>query len=121
MTFGAPDGPKPHSRPGPNATRNTTSGRPAAPRAAGFRTSGRTEEKNRKLTRGDIAAADGGALQPATIENELTAADQPRTASETPAPLFSSPDASAYRTRWSAVQTGFVDEPRKAVEEADVL
>jgi hypothetical protein len=26
-----------------------------------------------------------------------------------------------YRTRWSAIQTGFVDEPRKAVEEADAL
>ena len=24
-------------------------------------------------------------------------------------------------TRWSAIQTGFVDEPRKAVEEADAL
>jgi hypothetical protein len=26
-----------------------------------------------------------------------------------------------YRTRWDAVQTGFVDEPRKAVEQADTL
>ena len=28
---------------------------------------------------------------------------------------------SGFRTRWEAVQTGFVDEPRKAVEEADAL
>ena len=40
---------------------------------------------------------------------------------ETPAPLFTSGDASGYRTRWGAVQTGFVDEPRMAVEEADAL
>jgi hypothetical protein len=40
---------------------------------------------------------------------------------ETPAPLFANEDASGYRTRWSAIQTGFVDEPRKAVEEADTL
>ncbi len=30
-------------------------------------------------------------------------------------------DADGYRTRWSAIQTGFVDEPRRAVEEADAL
>ena len=37
------------------------------------------------------------------------------------APLFDQGDAEGYRTRWSAIQTGFVDEPRKAVEEADAL
>ena len=36
-------------------------------------------------------------------------------------PMFSSDEALGYRTRWEAVQTGFVDEPRKAVEEADAL
>jgi hypothetical protein len=36
-------------------------------------------------------------------------------------PMFSADEASGYRTRWEAVQTGFVDEPRKAVEEADSL
>jgi len=36
-------------------------------------------------------------------------------------PMFSTDEASGYRTRWEAVQTGFVDEPRKAVEEADSL
>jgi hypothetical protein len=37
------------------------------------------------------------------------------------APLFDRGDAEGYRTRWSAIQTGFVDEPRRAVEEADAL
>ena len=37
------------------------------------------------------------------------------------APLFDQGDTDGYRTRWSAIQTGFVDEPRKAVEEADAL
>src|SRR5689334_23899032 len=36
-------------------------------------------------------------------------------------PLFLNEDADGYRTRWSAIQSGFVDEPRKAVEEADAL
>jgi hypothetical protein len=36
-------------------------------------------------------------------------------------PLFVAADADGYRTRWGAIQTGFVDEPRRAVEEADSL
>ncbi len=35
--------------------------------------------------------------------------------------MFAGDEAAGYRTRWEAVQTGFVDEPRKAVEEADSL
>jgi hypothetical protein len=35
--------------------------------------------------------------------------------------LFAAEDAAGYRTRWGAIQTGFVDEPRRAVEEADTL
>ena len=36
-------------------------------------------------------------------------------------PMFAGDETAGYRTRWEAVQTGFVDEPRKAVEEADAL
>lgn len=36
-------------------------------------------------------------------------------------PLFAKEEADGLRTRWGAIQTGFVDEPRKAVEEADAL
>lgn len=41
--------------------------------------------------------------------------------SERPEPLFPSEEIQGYRTRWDAIQTGFVDEPRRAVEEADNL
>ena len=37
------------------------------------------------------------------------------------APLFADDAASVLRDRWTEVQTGFVDEPRKAVEQADAL
>ena len=37
------------------------------------------------------------------------------------APLFTESDIGDLRSRWSNVQTGFVDEPRRAVEEADKL
>ncbi|HLY42576.1 MAG TPA: hypothetical protein VKR52_15275 [Terracidiphilus sp.] len=36
-------------------------------------------------------------------------------------PLFSPGEATDFRARWDAVQVGFVDEPRHAVEEADGL
>jgi hypothetical protein len=36
-------------------------------------------------------------------------------------PLFPEEELAGYRARWSGVQTGFVDEPRKAVEQADAL
>jgi len=35
--------------------------------------------------------------------------------------LFPSNDAEEFRTRWDSIQTGFVDEPRQAVEQADHL
>jgi len=38
-----------------------------------------------------------------------------------PAPLFHDDELTGYRTRWGGIQTGFVDEPRRAVEEADHL
>jgi hypothetical protein len=37
------------------------------------------------------------------------------------APLFRDQDLDELRSRWSTIQTGFVDEPRRAVEEADGL
>lgn len=36
-------------------------------------------------------------------------------------PLFAGEDEERFRTRWTEVQTGFVDEPRKAVQDADAL
>ncbi len=36
-------------------------------------------------------------------------------------PLFNTEQTQSFRSRWSDVQTGFVDEPRHAVEEADHL
>jgi len=36
-------------------------------------------------------------------------------------PLFSSAEANELRSRWDAIQVGFVDEPRHAVELADNL
>jgi hypothetical protein len=44
-----------------------------------------------------------------------------RLASEPHAPLFDENEGVGLRSRWEAIQTGFVDEPRVAVEQADAL
>jgi hypothetical protein len=36
-------------------------------------------------------------------------------------PLFPEKETSEFRTRWTDIQTGFVDEPRRSVEQADAL
>ena len=38
-----------------------------------------------------------------------------------PMPLFSESEMGDFRSQWSKVQTGFVDEPRRTVEDADKL
>lgn len=49
-------------------------------------------------------------------------ADRPdESKDEDTAPLFSGDEAGKLKARWDAIQVGFVDEPRKAVEDADSL
>ena len=44
-----------------------------------------------------------------------------KTAAARPTPLFAESEMGAFRSRWSTIQTGFVDEPRRTVEDADKL
>jgi len=44
-----------------------------------------------------------------------------RNTSAQPTPLFSTDETQTFRSRWDDIQTGFVDEPRTAVEQADGL
>jgi hypothetical protein len=84
------------------------------------------EKADRKLTTRDIAgvAREDRPVEPRPPQDGSNqtrrAAGQP-VADEVAAPLFDRDEAQGYRTRWDGVQTGFVDEPRKAVEEADAL
>jgi hypothetical protein len=45
----------------------------------------------------------------------------PETASEEPSRLFSQEETARFRSRWDTIQTGFVDEPQRAVKQADGL
>jgi hypothetical protein len=53
------------------------------------------------------------------------AADQParpaQTNEESRTPLFAADAAESFQSRWQDIQTSFVDEPRRAVEQADSL
>jgi hypothetical protein len=44
-----------------------------------------------------------------------------QTNDESRTPLFAAGPAEAFRSRWQDVQASFVDEPRRAVEQADSL
>ena len=50
-----------------------------------------------------------------------TAAAPARAPEEERAALFAGNEANELRARWDSIQVGFVDEPRKAVQEADAL
>ncbi len=70
--------------------------------------------------------------RPATTQGDLRTSDlaasanrpvssSSATATEETAPLFPASEATDLRGRWDAIQVGFVDEPRNAVEQADAL
>jgi hypothetical protein len=66
------------------------------------------------------------AESPTGVLQELTTADlagHVATERQTnrPLPLFSESETGEFRSRWSAVQTAFVDEPRRTVQDADKL
>jgi len=78
---------------------------------------------SRKLSTADIASVrtrDEQAAQSEAIRQEPA---NGRGASDAagPQPLFPATDAERFRSQWSTIQTGFVDEPRRAVEQGDEL
>ena len=77
-----------------------------------------------ELPSSELASDDIPATQPEGPK--LVKAPQPETldkgaAVSAPMPLFSESEMGDFRSQWSKVQTGFVDEPRRTVEEADKL
>jgi hypothetical protein len=81
----------------------------ASPSADAHRSAARTD---RTVAEVDRKAPDRGAPDRSPV-----GADE----GESSAPLFGGDQASSYRSRWAEIQTGFVDEPRAAVQEADAL
>ena len=75
-----------------------------------------TTEIARAMDRNDTAGGERG-----RVEDARAIEGAPGDVDARPGPLFADEELTGYRTRWSGIQTGFVDEPRKAVEEADTL
>lgn len=84
------------------------------------------EEPARNTESGPVLLPESGkvAYQVSNADIEIRdgdAQDEPGTMPDQPVSLFADAAVKDYRDRWSSIQTGFVDEPRKAVEEADDL
>lgn len=59
--------------------------------------------------------------RPVASERNIQDRGAALSAEENVAPLFPSNELEGLRTRWKEIQTEFVDEPRRAVEQADNL
>lgn len=71
---------------------------------------------------GEEARAESPTGESGTPAASATAeTDTGRTTNEAPAALLPTDNAQDLRSRWDSIQTGFVDEPRQAVEQADGL
>jgi hypothetical protein len=73
----------------------------------------REERGENRLSTADLVAANG-----TTSGSALTIA---KAAQEPNLPLFAQNDTQDFRSRWEKIQSGFVDEPRTAVVQADEL
>ena len=71
-------------------------------------------DADRPMSTADLANA---ARNDPSPENK----QQGQPAEQGPAPLLPENEVTDLRNRWMDVQTGFVDEPRRAVEDADAL
>jgi len=62
-----------------------------------------------------------GDSRTSSVASPAAGAAAARAPEEERAALFAANEASQLRARWDSIQVGFVDEPRKAVQEADAL
>ena len=73
------------------------------------------------LTTADLAGAAPPERRLGEPRSFAAEASSTEVVAEKTAPLFAASEASDLRQQWVAIQAGFVDEPRKAVEQADGL
>jgi hypothetical protein len=85
----------------------------------------RTDEK--RLTTDELATAarrrerDTEAIAHPAEDRDREGVRGPSTRDSELSPLFSNDEERDFRDRWKDIQTGFVDEPRLSVEQADEL
>jgi hypothetical protein len=74
------------------------------------------EQRDQRLSTADLA---GRREQSTTVP--ITGGEATPASEDQAAPLLSSDEANNLRRRWDEIQTGFVDEPRRSVQQADNL
>jgi hypothetical protein len=117
--------------------RDTDRGQPADQRGPGLTTADLAGTADRPAPGTGTRSESPGAAQPTGAA--ATTVAQPREAEADPGagpgraaqapqetepgstPLFSLEEADGFRSRWQDIQSSFVDEPRRAVEQADGL
>jgi hypothetical protein len=77
-----------------------------------------TEERERRELREDRPAA---ATRPEGTGDQPAGMGWSEPGGERHAPLLPERENQGFRRRWESIQTGFVDSPRRSVEEADQL
>jgi hypothetical protein len=91
-----------------------------------------SQQSEERLSTAELAAAAEQQQQRASESSGSTTVIAPestpvqrgqadKSAAERQEPLFDSSRAETLRGRWTDIQAGFVDEPRRAVEQADSL
>jgi hypothetical protein len=81
----------------------------------------RDEQAAEKLSTAEQTTATAARRQLSSDETSQYEPNGPTEPGEGFAPLFEQEGLEEFRSRWAAIQTGFVDDPRKAVEQADEL
>src|SRR5215216_5496634 len=84
----------------------------------------RAEEKDRQPPKADYKVDDRRSNRPtstAEVARNLERDETKRKSGDDAATLFPDNEAKDFRARWTEIQTAFVDEPRRAVEQADAL
>ena len=82
------------------------------------------KDKEEELTTAELASYGIAQKQPdgpKLVKGQEPETPDRATAVAKPMPLFSESEMGDFRSQWSKVQTGFVDEPRQTVEDADKL
>lgn len=82
------------------------------------------EPKTKETSTADVVGDERRADRPTStteLAKDLERAEPVGTTDHAATTLFPENEAKDFQTRWTEIQTAFVDEPRRAVEQADSL
>jgi hypothetical protein len=83
-----------------------------------------TEPQNKETSDAEVEGDEQRANRPrstAEVAKDLERSEPGTKPEEAATTLFPKDEANDFHKRWTDIQTGFVDEPRRAVEQADAL